>query len=495
MIARSSLLGAFAIAALAALAGCSAPTEDASVTTGESKLTERKIISQTTYVTGSSASYQSDADASLAAACADAGARQKAIAGAKFLDAACGPGANISTGSNYLMGATLTTRFVVDVVDAKAPASVRTTSLTGDSSSYMSDGTASWAKACDAELERAKTLFGERLLGGGCDAPKNVSHGTSYIMGSAFHAFVLPGTGAPASLTATVVGTSTSYESDGLAAWKTACENWGKSVIAVSGAHLVAADCGEPRNISTGTNFIFGSTATVGVEADDASAPSVSAGLFTAGASASYLSDGLVAWQTACTADLGVAKELLGDRLLAGGCAAPKQLSTGTNYVMGGSSPIIVASAGATKVTLEGYVFSTSSSYFSDAQASLGQTSVAALRTAVARVGASRVEGFEVAEAKNVSAGSNYILGAKTKLLLGVDLPEGSQTLSQPGTVTGQRASYQADAAVSWTKACDDAIEKSKTTYGTRFLGAACGEPTYDGNGTYSSSIETWLVL
>ena len=495
MIARSSLLGAFALAAVTAVAGCTAPSQDAAVTTGESKLTERKIVSQTTFVTGSSASYQSDADASLAAACADAGAKQQAIAGARFLDALCGPGTNVSTGSNYLMGATLTTRWVIDVVDAKAPASVRTTSLTGDSASYMSDATASWAKACAAELERAKALFGERLLGGGCDAPKNVSHGSSYIMGSAFHAFVLPGMGARASLNASVVGASASYESDGLAAWKAACESWGKSVIAVSGTHLVNADCGEPRNISTGTNYIFGSTATLAVEGDDANAPAASAGLFSAGASASYLSDGLVAWQTACTANLGVAKELLGDRLLAGGCAAPKQLSTGTNYVMGASSPIIVTSAGATKITLEGYVFSASASYFSDAQASIGKTSVAALRNAVARVGASRVEGFEVAEAKNVSTGTNYLFGAKTTLLLGVDLPEGSQTLSQPGTVKGERASYQADAAASWTKACDDAIDKSKTTYGTRFLAASCGEPTYDGSGTYTSSIATWLVL
>ena len=257
----------------------------------------------------------------------------------------------------------------------------------------------------------------------------------------------------------------------------------------------MTADCGEPRNISTGTNFIFGSTATLAVEADDANAPAASAGLFAAGASASYLSDGLVAWQTGCTANLGVAKELLGDRLLAGGCAAPKQLSSGTNYVMGGSSPIIVASAGTTKVTLEGYVFSAAASYFSDAQASLGQTSVAALRNAVAPVGASRVEGFEVAEAKNVSSGTNYILGAKTALLLGVDLPEGSQTVSQPDTVKGERASYQADAAASWTKACNDAIDKSQATYGTRFLAASCGEPTYDGSATYTSSFATWLVL
>jgi hypothetical protein len=465
------------------------------VTTGESKLTERKVVSQTTYVTGTSASYQSDADASLAAACADAGAKQQAIAGAKFLDAACGEGANVSTGSNYLMGATLTTRFVVDVVDTKAPASVRTTSLTGASASYLSDATASWSTACAAELERAKTLFGERLLGGGCDAPKNVSHGSNFVMGSAFHAFVLPGVGERASLTASVLGASSSYESDGLAAWKVACESWGKSAVAVSGAHLVTADCGEPRNISTGTNFIFGSTATLAVEGDDANAPAASAGLFSTGASSSYLSDGLVAWQTACTANLGVAKELLGDRMLAGGCGAPKQLSTGTNYVMGASSPIIVAAAGATKVTLEGYVFSASASYLSDAQDSIGKASVAALRADVARVGASHVEGFEVAEAKNVSSGTNFILGAKTKLLLGVELPEGSQTISQVGTVKGARASYQADAAASWTKACDDAVEKSKTTYGTRFLAASCGEPTYDGSGTYTSSITTWLVL
>ncbi len=493
MLARTSLLGAFA---LATLAGCSAPTQDAAVTTGESKLTERKVVSQTTFVTGSSASYQSDADASLAAACADAGAKQQAIAGAKFLDAACGPAANVSTGSNYLMGATLTTRFVVDVVDTRAPASVRTTSLTGASASYLSDATASWAKACAAELERAKTLFGERLLGGGCDAPKNVSHGTTFIMGSAFHAFVLPGKGAPASLTAAVLGAPASYESDGLAAWKTACESWGKSMVAVSGAHLATADCGEPRNISTGTNFIFGSNATLAIEGDDANAPAASAGLFSAGASASYLSDGLASFQTACTANLAVAKELLGDRLLAGSCGAPKQLSTGTTYVMGGSSPIIVAAAGATKITLEGYVFSTSASYFSDAQASIGKASVAALRNDVARVGASHVEGFEVAEAKNVSSGTNFILGAKTTLQLGLDLPEGSQTLSQAGTVKGARASYQSDAAASWSKACDDAIDKSKTTYGTRFLAASCGEPTYDvSGGTYTSAITTWLVL
>ncbi len=153
------------------------------------------------------------------------------------------------------------------------------------------------------------------------------------------------------------------------------------------------------------------------------------------------------------------------------------------------------ASASATKITLEGYVFSASASYFSDAQASIGKTSVAALRNAVARVGATHVEGFEVGEAKNVSSSTNYILGAKTTLLLGVDLPEGSQVLSQPSTVKGERASYQADAAASWNKACDNAIDKAKTTYGSRFLAASCGEPTYDGSATYTSSFATWLVL
>ena len=67
--------------------------------------------------------------------------------------------------------------------------------------------------------------------------------------------------------------------------------------------------------------------------------------------------------------------------------------------------------------------------------------------------------------------------------------------MSQPDTVKGERASYQADAAASWTKACNDAIDKSRATYGTRFLAASCGEPTYDGNGTYTSPFVTWLVF
>ncbi len=36
---------------------------------------------------------------------------------------------------------------------------------------------------------------------------------------------------------------------------------------------------------------------------------------------------------------------------------------------------------------------------------------------------------------------------------------------------------------------------KAKTTYGSRFLAASCGEPTYDGSATYTSSFTTWLVL
>jgi hypothetical protein len=486
----------FALLTVLSAAACSAPAEDAVSTGNEQNLTERKIVTQETFVAGDYAEYQSDAKDALTKACTAAAAHAKAIAGARLLDAKCGEGQNVLAGSSgYKMGATMTARFVVEIEQGATPVEAPTTTAFGAWAEYQSDAANLWSKACDAELDRAKTLFGDRLIGGGCSAPKNIMSGSGYVIASPFKAFVMPAKGETATITGAIQGAWKEYMSDAFGEWTKACAAWGKSVAPMTSGHAVKVDCGEPKALGGGSGYIFQSIASIEVGSDGAAAPTTSAGAFNIGAYKEYSSDANDAWSTSCADTLALASELLGERLLGGTCAAPKNLmSGGSGYAMAGAAPIAVLSAGATKITIEGFVLADWKEYRSDAIASAAKAATDDLRSSVARTGASRVEGFEIAEPTSIANGSGYLLGSKTKLLVGVDVPEGGiAPMSDVSKVSGERAEYLSDAAVNWKKACAAAADKAKADYGDRFLGAACGAPTY-ANNVFTSDLTSWIL-
>lgn len=440
---RRLALGSLASCVLS-LVACSAPSSGDAATGDEANLTERKIVEHEAFVTGKYLSSKTDAEASLKAACDAYAAAQRAIAGERLLDSSCGEPQNLAS-SALVTGAYL---------------------------SSLGDAHDAWSKACDAELARAKTIFGDRLLGGGCSAPKNIAS-SGFLMASSFEAFVVPPKGKSVKLTGALRGAYLSSLGDGVKGWRAACEAWSTRAAAAYGPHLVVADCGEPANTVT-SSYLDGSRTTLEVATGSDAEAVASAGPLVRGGNLSSLGDATQSWQRACDDTLAFAKELLGDRLLAGTCSAPANTTT-SSFLLGGTAPIAVTSAGAKKIVVEGFAVGAYLSSLGDATASLVKASNDTLRASVARIGAARVEGFEVDEPTSL-ASSSYVFGAKTSILVGYDVPEGGlEAIASTTHVKGPASPSLGDAASGWAKACADAAENAKAEHGARFVAASCG--------------------
>lgn len=475
------------------LVACSAPaSDDDTAAASDSNLTEKKILTFESYVTGDFASSRSEAHDSLAHACDAAKEAARAAAGAKLLDSVCGQEENRASGPYFLLGAKVTTRVVADVESGKTAAPARTTTAIGTFESSLADGYDSWNKACAAENVRAKALFGDRFLGGGCQAPKNTASGPYFLMASEYRALVLPLAGESASIAGAIRGEFASSMSDGIESWKKACAAWAKPN---AGARLVAADCGEPVNTASGPYFMYGSKTQLSFAGDKAEiAMAASNGARTAGEFSNSLADGIASWQKACDASIAQAKTLFGDRFVGGTCAEPTNIASGPYFLHASSTPIVVVAAGKTKVTLEGWVFGDYSSSLGDGAASLQKNAAAAIADSVAAIGAARVEGFEVGAPTNAASGPYFLYGAPTKITIGIDLAEGAlDPLPSTSRVQSEPSSSLADAADSWARACKAAVGKAKADKGERFLGAACGKPAVSGT-KVESDFTVWIA-
>ena len=115
-----------------------------------------------------------------------------------------------------------------------------------------------------------------------------------------------------------------------------------------------------------------------------------------------------------------------------------------------------------------------------------------ALREDVARIGATRVEGFEAAEPENLASGG-YVFAAETKTTLGIDIPEGGLEPMTARVPVQASASSLGEAAVAFAKACRTEADKAKATYGERFVAASCAKPSRTGT-RFEGELVAWFV-
>lgn len=219
--------------------------------------------------------------------------------------------------SDFLFGAKLTTRFVVDgngLTDAQAVAQ-QTMIVNGTFDYNQATALDALHKSCDAELTRVKTLFGARLLGGGCHAPQNLTT-SGFLMTAPFHAFVMKTSSAATDVPGAIRAATQSFnQSEALAAWRDACAAAGAKVASDA---LLGFDCGSLQNLPT-SGFLYGSASTLSVAGGHVETGGVSAfGAFDYNQATAF-----AGWQKACEASIGLAKDLLGDRYIAGVCQEP----------------------------------------------------------------------------------------------------------------------------------------------------------------------------
>jgi hypothetical protein len=284
---------------------------------------------------------------------------------------------------------------------------------------------------------------------------------------------------------------------EALLEWRKSCEAWSTNVAAAARGKLLTVDCGTPVNTTPRASYaIMGSKAKIEVASASEREVVMSAGASARGAASTSFPEATANWAKACDATRALGVELLGDRLLGTGCGEPKNLTPSASYALVASSaPVVAVSAGNTKIVVEGFALGAPSTSHPEAYAAFTTASVDALRAAVRRAGSERVEGFEVAEPKNLTPNASYaIFGATTKLLLGVDVPEGGLApITSIARVNGPSTSSTTEAAAGWVRACETAADKEKTDHGPRFVAAACDEPTIAGS-RVESDLTIWLL-
>jgi hypothetical protein len=502
MIARIVVMRSYLPIALAAASlslfsfACSAPAADDGAATGdEANLTERKIVSHTSWVSGKQSFSQDEAKASVAAACAAVGANEKAIAGARYLDVQCGEPQNLLSSGGYLFAAQATTRFVVDVEQGTSPAMSPTTTIYGAQNFSQSEALDDAATKCAAELKRVQSLFGDRLLGGGCDAPKNMLSSGGYLFAAQFSAFVLPTVGASAKMPVSIRAAAQSFsESEALDSWQAACAAAGAATGAPADK-LVSMDCGAPKNLLSSGGYIFGSTGSFEVASGAKEViPTTGAGANVFGTQSFSQAEALASWQAACTASLALAKDVASDGYLGGACSEPKNLLSSGGYLYASAAPFVALPGGATRITIPGYALGTQSFSQSDALASFTTAEAASFRGMSGGHAGAKVESFQSEPAANTLTSGGYRYAAKTELVISLDVADGALPPQQVSSrVSGQSSFSQDTAAASWAKACDDAIAAAKANYGDRYIGGACQAPAYASQ-VYSSDLVVWFL-
>ncbi len=138
----------------------------------------------------------------------------------------------------------------------------------GPNGANAAEAEAGWRSACHDGLTETAALAGEdRLDGHSCGAPENLHAGTWFHFGSAtvlrLRGDASTGAEPSATVAGPVQGEATEDRNAAVDSWKTACASAIDSQRTALGDVLVAASCGEPKNVHAGSWFQYASDVTV----------------------------------------------------------------------------------------------------------------------------------------------------------------------------------------------------------------------------------------
>jgi hypothetical protein len=477
---KLGILGSFACAVL--LSACGGG--DDAKTGDDQNLTEDEqeiVVDVEGYVLGDFISSSKDAGvASFDKACAAWKAKVADAAGSRLLDASCGEPEQLAS---FLFGAKTTASFLAVVPRGVEAVHAAQHTVLGKLESNLVDKVRTWNEACAAEVERARALHGNKLLSATCLEPTPDAELGHYV--SAFETVTVPDDVGVVEIAGTLVPEGHSNLASTLDLWSKACGAWADSSADLSGAHLVSYECGAPTQVDFTTSFRFTSETRLRVQSGKRGA-TPSSGPWFQGEHAN-LAESLMAWNTACAAEIDAERKLFGERLLAVTCG---ELAHADNWSFEGAVNKIVAGAGETKVTVDGWVMSYASNR-TPARADWTKRYRRWLDGMAGAVGVEHIEGHEAAMPEP-AAEPNWFYSAPTKLHLGIDLAEGETLFSEVSKVTIPSSGNFDTKVDAWEKACSDAVAKAASSAGDAFVAAGCGKTTLTQSWGFESEFTVW---
>ncbi len=275
-----------------------------------------------------------------------------------------------------------------------------------------------------------------------------------------------------------VVGDVSSSKADAEASWNRECTAWAKQAADLAGgAKSSGFDCGKPKNLHTGSWFLFGSDArlglSVGVDEEGELLESV-AGRVSGDASGDQ-QKAIASWRDTCSAKAATVGAHYGDGFVSSSCGEPKNVHTGSWFRFESEHTVMAAARPGVDVELPGYVVGGESQEL--------HTSTLSWQTACddwlgALGGNGQLVGHSCGEPKNLHPGSWFQLGAATTVRMRAELEEGQHTsASRDDSVTGDAFDSRAEAFASWRERCNEETAYLREAYGDHFLVASCGEP------------------
>ena len=271
-----------------------------------------------------------------------------------------------------------------------------------------------------------------------------------------------------------------------LALWTTACGAWAEASAEISGPHLLSYECGTPTQADFISSNRFLSDTRLRVQADRRGG-TVSSGSWFAAEHAN-LAEALVAWNEACATEIEAERALFGERLLAATCGEVAHVD---DWRFEGAVNKVVAGAGATKVTVDGWVMGYISGNRASARADWSKRYHRWVDGMAATVGVERIEGHEAAMPE-VATEPTWFYNAPTKLHLGIELAEGETLVSEPSKLTVPSSGNFDKTVDAWEKACSDAVAKAASDAGDAFVAAGCGKTTLTQSWGFESELTVW---
>jgi len=521
---RSSLGSLAALAFAAASLGC-AGDDSASQSQDQDLRQQLQEVTIRGYVVGDYASgSKAAAERSWTETCeAWQASVRAAAAGASLRDMSCGEAENLrSSGYQLTSMAEVTLAVLVPEGSALVESNAE---VIGATHRNLTESLDYWKAACAAEVERARALYGDRLIAATCDRAENM-HPSKRKFASALRLVVRPGAGPATAFDGYVYGPDASYE-DAYAGWKAACDDWVNQRFGEAGARVLGHRCGEPVDIDdapSGYRFVsqpvvdldvtfpeppaeeppVDGDAEQPVEGDEAPeeieevpppVAIITAGPYRYGDSTGVLATAFDTWKLACDTEIARQSERFGERVLAASCGAPEQVPGRSDRQFASSVRLVLTPVRGTEIVAEGYVLGAKDGTWTDAQRDFEAQAEAWQQLAVGQVGVEATTGVEISVPTDLDEGNALWLGAPATLRFAMELPEGAEPIridAEP--VSGASGNFD-PALASWREACESAIEEQRAIYGEQHLVTLCGAPQdmQASGARFESSLTVWI--
>ena len=331
--ARGRLLAPLAAALLTSACG----GDDGARTGDDANLTEAKLVpvafEVSGVIVGGSATTADAARASWEVACETwSDSVQRAADPTSVESHDCGAAKDIGGTGTYQYTSTPTAKLVAKLAEGTEPLAFEPGTIAG-SSGPREVAYASWQAACEASLQRIKAIYGDRLLAGACQVPKDVGPSGEYLFTSPLSLWIAPPDGTEIELDGWLVG-APGPRAPAQQSWREGCDAWLADVASLSTARFLGSfSCGEVKDVGAPGIYQFQSTPLgrlavplqEGTKLDRKELSQVQG-------ESGVREVAFASWRAACVGALEAAKADAGARYLAGACHLPKDVGGPGTY-------------------------------------------------------------------------------------------------------------------------------------------------------------------